>query len=124
MDSFYFNGRLKIAIIPKRLDKKFCTEVCLLHFLPKLKGEVVPALLIDVRPSFDHSTPCGFFKEPEKVFQMKNLKYVCIADFDKWAVVFPLVISGYKAFRNLRFLLSFHLWFQKCVLFKCLDWAT
>ena len=51
----------------------------------------------------------SFFKEPEKVFQMKNLKYICIADFDEWAVVFPLVISGCKAFRNLQFLLSFHL---------------
>ena len=31
-DNFYFNGRLKITIIPKRLDKFFCCMVNMLQF--------------------------------------------------------------------------------------------
>ena len=52
-DSFSFNGRLKIAIIPNRLDEIFCGRAILLQILPNYLGKVVPSLLIDIRASTD-----------------------------------------------------------------------
>jgi len=60
MDSFYFNGRLKFAIIPKRLDKKFSYMVNMLQFWPNLNGVEVRSLLIDVYADPGCSTACYF----------------------------------------------------------------
>ena len=58
--SFYFNGRLKITIIPKRLDKRFCCMVNMLQFWPNSNGVEVRSLLIDVYAVPGCSTPCPF----------------------------------------------------------------
>ena len=57
MDSFYFNWRGKITIIPNRLDKIFCCMANMLQFWHNSNGIEVRSLLIDIYADPRCSTP-------------------------------------------------------------------
>ena len=84
MDSFYFNGRLKFAIIPKRLDKKFSCMVNMLQFWPNLNGVEVRSLLIDVYADPGCSTLCRLIPPFEITCSLQYIFLIILQPVFQW----------------------------------------